>query len=575
MKKLPLILGLCWFLVAFPQETSPLHTLFQKVKSVQTSPEDSLYMGFHIKKFATISEAAIQQKGTQYKSLATELLGIPDTTLSRQEYISKQVMLLTLNDLASDIRYQRYLIPMNSEGGFYNEMSYTLEGLPFRSVEDYENYLQWLPSYVERLEAHYNLMKRGLELGMVASEVTIGNNIDLLQHWTEADYTAHPLYQPFGRMPENWEIKQKEELQAKAQSLFTEKILPFYGKFEAFLKKEYLPAAPAAPGVSSLPNGKEYYEDRVRFYTTLPVSPEEVYTLGVQEVERIKTEMEKVIKEIGFEGTFHEFFTFLRTDAQFYPKTARELLERAAWIAKQSEAQLPKLFRKLYSLPFTVAPVPDEIAAHYTAGRYVPGSWDQQRAGTYWVNTHFLESRSLFTLPALSLHEAVPGHHLQISLAQELTGLPEFRTHYYISAFGEGWGLYSEYLGEEMGMYTTPYERFGRYTYEIWRACRLVVDVGMHYKGWSRSRAVEFMQSHTALSLHEVNTEIDRYIGWPGQALSYKVGELKIKELRKMAEKALGEQFDLRDFHYHILKNGSVPLPILEEEIQQYIETSK
>ena len=282
--------------------------------------------------------------------------------------------------------------------------------------------------------------------------------------------------------------------------------------------------------------------------------------------------MEEIIEEVAFNGSFADFLKFLRTDPQFYVQRPEELLRHAAWLSKKAEGQLPKLFSHLYTQPFTVEPVPDAIAPTYTGGRYVSGDKDQQKPGIYWVNTYKLSSRPLYTLPALTLHEAVPGHHLQIMLAAELEDIPSFRNSFYISAFGEGWGLYAEYLGEEMGMYESPYERFGRYTYEMWRACRLVVDVGLHYKGWSRQQAVDYLAQNTALSLHEVNTEIDRYIGWPAQALSYKIGEITIKRLREQAREAMGEDFDLREFHRVILKNGSIPLNVLEKEVQLYME---
>src|SRR5690606_15119126 len=265
-------------------------------------------------------------------------------------------------------------------------------------------------------------------------------------------------------------------------------------------------AAREHPVISFVPGGKEYYENRVRFYTTLPLTPDSVHQLGLQEVARIRASMDKIIQEVNFKGSFADFLNFLRTDPQFYAKTPQELLNYASWLSKKAEAGLPKLFDKLYSLPFTVEPVPDAIAPTYTGGRYVSGSWEGKRAGIYWVNTYDLKSRTLYTLPALTLHEAVPGHHLQIMLAAELKDLPRFRTRYYISAFGEGWGLYSEYLGEEMGMYATPYDMFGRYTYEMWRACRLVVDTGIHYKGWTREQALNYLAENTALSIHEVTT---------------------------------------------------------------------
>jgi uncharacterized protein (DUF885 family) len=281
--------------------------------------------------------------------------------------------------------------------------------------------------------------------------------------------------------------------------------------------------------------------------------------------------MDAVIAEVGFEGSFAEFLKHLRTDPRFYPESAEELLQRAAWIAKKMDGKLPSLFKTLPRLPYGVEPVPDHMAPKYTAGRYVGAPKGSTQAGTYWVNTYDLPSRTLYTLEALTLHEAVPGHHLQNALAQELEDLPDFRQYSYLSAFGEGWGLYSERLGLEAGFYTDPYSNFGRLTYEMWRACRLVVDTGLHAMGWSRQQAMDYLAERTALSLHEVRTETDRYISWPGQALAYKMGELKIRELRKRAEDALGTAFDLREFHDAVLLHGSVPLPVLEENVERWI----
>jgi len=301
------------------------------------------------------------------------------------------------------------------------------------------------------------------------------------------------------------------------------------------------------------------------------MTPDEVFAKGESEVARIKSEMLNVIAASGFKGNFADFIAFLRKDPQFYAKTPRELLYRATWLAKKMEGKLPQYFNTLPRMPFTVEEVPAAIAPNYTGGRYSEGSYETGKAGAYWVNTYKLESRPLYVLPSLTLHEAVPGHHLQIMLSRELKNVPKFRENLYISAFGEGWGLYSEYLGIESGMYETAYENFGRLTYEMWRACRLVVDVGLHYKGWTRERAVDFMASNTALSMHEVNTEIDRYIGWPSQAVSYKIGELKIRELRKEAEKELGDTFEIKEFHDLILSYGSIKLSTLERIVKVWI----
>ena len=370
-------------------------------------------------------------------------------------------------------------------------------------------------------------------------------------------------------------LKTAEDIQVEGMNYIQQYALPAFQTFKNFLEKEYLPNVREAVGTSNNQHGKTYYEQRVRYFTTLDMSPKEVFDIGQQEVARIRAEMDEIIEDLGFEGSYADFLDFLRTDEQFYAKTPEEILAKAAWYSKKAEEILPRYFGKLPRLPFTVNPVPDAIAPKYTSGRYSGGSMKDQRAGQYWVNTHNLPSRPLYALPALTLHEAVPGHHLQGSLAQELENVPKFRQQTYLSAFGEGWALYTEYLGKEAGIYKTPYEDFGRLTYEMWRACRLVVDPGMHYFGWTRQQALDFMASNTALSIHEVTTEIDRYIGWPGQAVSYKIGELKIRELRKRVEEAQGEKFDIRAFHDLVLANGSIPLSSLERIIETNLINQK
>ncbi|MEQ1492828.1 MAG: DUF885 domain-containing protein, partial [Terricaulis sp.] len=323
-----------------------------------------------------------------------------------------------------------------------------------------------------------------------------------------------------------------------------------------------------------LPNGRAYYADLVRYYTTLPdATPQQIHQIGLREVARIRAAMEVEMRASGFQGTFAEFLTFLRTDPQFYATTPGQLLREGAWITREIDGQMPNFFGRIPRRPYTVRPVPAEIAPNYTAGRYSGGRTDQ--AGEYWLNTYALNTRPLYVLPSLTAHEAAPGHHTQISLARELENLPEFRGSFYPHAFGEGWGLYSERLGEEMGIYHTPYQRFGRLTYEMWRACRLVVDTGMHSMGWSRQRALDYLSENTALSTHEIRTEVDRYIGWPGQALAYKMGELKIVELRHRAEAALGDRFDIRAFHDVVLGNGGVTLPVLERQVDEYIAATR
>lgn len=519
----------------------------------------------------------MQKRRKRYEEYVSQIEAIESSKLNRQDQISKVVMLMRLRDYISDIQYKMALIPFNAEGGFFNNATFFLRRLPFRNKADYEAYLKWLPSYVKWLEAHQKFMEQGIKEKIVAPQVIVQNVVKLLKPWTDKVYQRNPFYAPFLRMPKNISATDQTKLEEQGKRVLQKYIIPGYQRLLKFVQTKYKKASPKTVGVSNLPKGKAYYANRVAHYTTLAISPDSVFKIGQQEVKRIRGQMKQIIGELKFKGSWADFFQFMRTDPQFFPKNPQELLSYAAWLSKKAEGKLPKFFKKLYNLPFTVAPVPANIAPTYTSGRYVPGSRWANRPGTYWVNTYDLKSRTLYTLPALTLHESVPGHHLQMMLASEnrIKGNPRFRNSYYISAFGEGWGLYAEYLGEEMGMYTTPYERFGRYTYEIWRACRLVVDVGMHYKGWSREKAVKFMADNTALSLHEVNTEIDRYIAWPGQALSYKMGEITIKSLRKKAEKVLGNKFDIQQFHEAILRNGSVPLPILIEEVDLFIEKNK
>ncbi len=552
--------------------SASLSKLFDAIDRYSRAPEDSLYRGFHPRgKWTSNTYEKQQSQADSLKKYKTALEAIDDASLSKQEKISKEVMLINLNDQLAAIQYNLILIPFNAEGGFYNQLAYSLDNLPFKTAKDYYSYVAWIPEYDRVLQENLALMKKGIADGVVAPKIIVKNTLELMKPWAVPGYQQSSFYTPINKMPESIGEADRKTIQQESERAITH-LLGTYQTLADFFAKEYMAAAKSEPGISYVPAGKEYYENRVRHYTTLPLTPDSVHNLGLSEVARIRAAMEKIIREQNFKGSFSDFLKFLRTDPQFYAKTPQELLNYAAWLSKKAEGQLPKLFNKLYTLPFTVEPVPASIAPTYTGGRYVGGSWESKRAGIYWVNTYDLKSRTLYTIPALTVHEAVPGHHLQGAMAAEIKNdLPAFRNRYYISAFGEGWGLYSEYLGEEMGMYSTPYELFGRYTYEMWRACRLVVDTGIHYKGWTREQALKYLAENTALSMHEVTTEIDRYIGWPGQALSYKVGEIKIKALRKKAEESLGKNFRIGDFHAAILQNGSVPLGVLERQVDDYI----
>jgi uncharacterized protein (DUF885 family) len=382
-----------------------------------------------------------------------------------------------------------------------------------------------------------------------------------------------PFFAPFANFPTTVPESDRARLAAAGRAAIERAVLPTYAKFRDFFEREYRPGARQTLAAADLPEGRVYYADLVRYFTTLPdATPDRIHETGLAEVARIRAAMESIIREVGFNGSFGEFLTHLRTDPQFYAQTPEQLLREAAWITKEIDSRTPAFFGRLPRTPFTVKPVPAALAPNYTGGRYNPGAFGG--AGEYWVNTYALDKRPLYVLPALTLHEAIPGHHLQGALARELEGVPRFRLNFYPHAFGEGWGLYSEKLGEELGVYHTPYQRFGRLTYEMWRACRLVVDTGMHWKGWSRQQALDYLAANTALSTHEIRTEVDRYIAWPGQALAYKTGEMKIVELRRRAEESLGPRFDIRTFHDALLENGGVTLPVLEGRVDELIARS-
>lgn len=494
--------------------------------------------------------------------------------LSETENISLELLKFSLQENIDFYEFEAYLNPLLSDSGFHTSLPYEVRSFTtHQEFVDYLNKLNALPAFVEQ---HIVLMREGLDKGISQPKIIFNDFEDTYDSQIVENFEDSFYYSPFKQLPANISTQQKDSLLTAAKIAIVEQVIPQFKIIKAFFEEEYFVKTRAEGGVSNQKNGKKYYQNRVNYYTTSNISSEEVHQIGLREVARIKAEMQKIIEEVNFKGSFEEFLTFLRTDEQFYAKTGNDLLKEARNIAKKIDAQLPKYFITLPRKPYGVAPVPAVIAPKYTGGRYNPPGKNSTEPGYYWVNTYNLKSRPLYILPALTLHEAVPGHHLQISLSNELGGsFPKFRRELYLSAYGEGWGLYSEYLGNELGIYETPYENFGKYTYEMWRACRLVVDTGIHDKNWTRAQAVDYLKSNTALSIHEVNTEIDRYISWPGQALSYKIGELKIRELRKKSEEALGIKFDIREFHEIILGEGTVTLSILEKRILNYIEKNK
>lgn len=527
--------------------------------------EQEFPLGLFTKKF-------YQSEADFAKTILTKLSEVSEMALSETEVISLKLLKFKLKDQIDYFTYERFLNPLLSDAGFHSNLNYSVRPLSsYKAAKNYLNKLNAIPVFVDQ---HFVNLREGLEKGVSQPKVIFNGYESTYEDHIITDFSDSYFYSPFKNLPENITQDQKDSILSAAKIAIENSVIPQFKRIKTFFEDEYLPKTRISIGVSETPGGEAYYQNRINFYTTSTLySAEDIHQIGLKEVARIKAEMRKIIKEVKFKGNFSAFLKFLRTDKQFYAKTPKELLMFARDIAKRADEQLPRFFKTLPRKPYGVAPVPDAIAPKYTGGRYVGTSKNSTNPGYYWVNTYDLPSRTLYTIPSLTVHEAVPGHHLQGSLNNELgDSIPQFRRNLYLSAYGEGWGLYSEFLAEEMGMYTTPYEHFGKFTYEMWRACRLVVDTGIHAKGWTRDEVVDFMSANTALSIHEINTETDRYISWPGQALSYKIGEIKIRELREKAETQLQTKFDIRAFHEIVLEQGTVTLAILETRINNYIE---
>lgn len=561
-----------------PAEEDPaarLHALFEREweMRLRENPLRATSVGRHEydHRLPSVAREDVARRAEAARGFLDELASIDRSALGTRDRVSYDIFRTQLEDRITDFELGAYQIPINADSGFHIGFARLPEEVPLRTVDDYEDYIARLRAFPRYVAQHVDNMRRGLERGMTLPKVTLKGYEGTISEHVVDEATESVFWEPFASFPVGVPEAEHERLRAAGREAVLEGAVPGYRHFLEFMTGEYIPGARETLGASELPRGEEYYDHLVRHFTTLDVTAKEVHEIGLSEVARIRGEMLEVIDEVGFEGNLQEFIEHLRTDPRFYPETGEELLKEAAWIAKRMDGQLPKLFATLPRLPYGVEPVPDEIAPKYTGGRYVSAPEGSTKAGTYWVNTYDLDSRPFYTLEALTLHEAVPGHHLQIALSNELEDLPPFRRFSYISAFGEGWGLYSERLGLEVGFYTDPYRNFGRLTYEMWRACRLVVDTGIHAFGWSRERAMDYLAERTALSLHEVRTETDRYIAWPGQALAYKMGELEIRRLRAKAEEALGEEFDVREFHDAVLLQGSIPLPVLADRIDEYI----
>ncbi len=586
MKRTAFSLGAMAFcaLGAFaPASAAPaddLHTLFDEywANAMEENPFSATFSGVegYSDKVESVAPQDYTRRTAAAKSFLERLNAIDRSDLDDNDALSADLLSFILTHDLALAPFKGWRIPFLADTGFHSDFGYVVGATSFRTEDDYEDYIARLNALPAYFDQNIENMRRGLVDGFTQPKEILPFILPSFEAQIKDNAAAHPYYAPFETMPASIPVRRQAALRRDAKAALEGKVIPAFERLYAFMVEDYVPGARETLGAYDLPNGKAYYTALVRYYTTLDtVTPESIHALGLKEVARIRKEMSDVITETGFKGTFKDFLNFLRTDEQFYPQTPEALLERAAWIAKDIDGRLPGYFGKLPRQPYSVEPVPAEIAPNYTTGRYVGAPLGGTRGGQYWVNTYALDKRPFYELTALTLHEATPGHHLQNALALEVENAPEFRKQFYPHAYGEGWGLYSEKLGVEMGVYQTPYDDFGRLSYEMWRACRLVIDTGIHAKGWTRQQALDYLAANTALSLHNVQTEVDRYIAWPGQALAYKMGELTLWELRAKAERELGAKFDIREFHDTVLDDGGLPLDILRTRIDVYIAEVK
>jgi uncharacterized protein (DUF885 family) len=496
-----------------------------------------------------------------WQNTLTQLDAIPRGKLSPANQVNYDVYKPQLEVMIAGQQFRDYEMPANSDTTFWTDLGYTARR-DFRGLKDYKAWIAQMRDVPRYFHEQMDEMRAGLKRGFTPPQVTLQGRDSSIGNVVNAKPEESLFYEPFKTMP-GIAPDDQAKLRAEAVDVIQHTVQPVYAELLKFWNGEYVPGSRRTLAAEALPDGKAYYRQQIREYTTLDMDPAEIHTLGEQEVASLHAQMVEVMKETGFKGDFPAFQDFLRTDPQFYAKTPQELLDKAAWIAKSFDGKASLYFGRLPRARFAIKPVPDDLAPFYTSGRGGPG--------VYLVNTYDLPHRPLYNLVALTLHESAPGHAFQMPLAAEDKALPDFRRYSYISAYGEGWALYCEHLGVEMGMYKTPYDRFGMLGWQIWRAVRLVVDTGIHSQGWTRDQAIAYMRQYTALPDHEIETEVDRYIAWPGQALSYYLGEMAIKKARAKAEAALGPKFNIRAFHDAVLALGSVPLPLLEARVDQFI----
>ena len=493
--------------------------------------------------------------------------------LSEENQLNYRLKHVSLSSSIELSEYPSYFMSLNQRGGVQSYYE-TGDRLNFTSKQDYNDWLTRLSQYSNNIENSYENNKAGIEAGYTQPKLVTSGVISQIEAILDSTLENHPYLQVFLEADEMLlTAEEKETLVNEAKVLITEQINPAYTKLHEFLVNEYLPNSRESIGIKDVPNGKSWYEDLASYHTTTKLSPDEIHAIGLKEIKRIRQEMETIISDLEWDGDFQSFLNYLRTSPRFYYDNPEDLFNAYLIMAKTIDPLLPKIFKVFPRAPYGVIPIPAESAPYTTTAYY--NSASKGKPGYFYANLYKPESRPKYEIPVLTVHEAVPGHHFQISIAQELKDVPTFRKYLSFTAFVEGWGLYSEELGEYMNLYDDPYDKFGQLTYDMWRAIRLVVDTGMHYKNWSRDDAINLFLENTAKSQLDIENEVDRYIAWPGQALAYKIGQLKILELRTKAEKELGDDFDIKDFHHEILKRGSLPLSILETYINEWIYQSK
>jgi uncharacterized protein (DUF885 family) len=541
---------------------------------MEQSPESATRTGYpgYNDRWTDSSLDAIESRKAHTRQALSTLESIEPASLSIRARLDHGLYLRRLQLSVAGQQFPGELMPMTQLRGAQQDLAMTISVMPKSSVSDFENIIKRLRTGGEVVDQEVALLKEGLKRGLTPPKITLRDIPDQVRNQIVDDPFDSPLLRVFENMPASISEDDQKRFREEAAAAYRDQITPAYERMLKFLEDDYLPDARDSIAATSLPNGEAWYAHNIRLMTTTDLSAEAIHELGQSEVKRIREAMEAVIVDAQFDGTFKEFTEFLRTDPQFYFTEAHDLMITYRDIAKRVDAELPRIFATLPRLPYGVDRIPSFAEKSQTTAYYQPGSPKAGRPGIFYANTYNLATRPKWEMEALTLHEAMPGHHLQIAIAQELEEVPEFRRWSGPTAFVEGWGLYAESLGEEMGFYADPYNKFGQLTYEMWRAVRLVVDTGMHALGWSRQEAIDFFMANTGKSEHDITVEIDRYIVWPGQALAYKLGELKFKELRARAEEKLGDNFDIRTFHDALLEEGALPLDLLEERIDKWID---